>query len=587
MTIDLLPPPAPEADLPDESEPLVEASARPLARRLRAPALTSAVLSLVLVLGDKLPSVDGVAYFEAGRNLLSGKGYTRQGRPELHFPPLAPVSLGLLEKLTGSEMAALRIWNFTWGLAVVALVVALAHRLSRDNDVTVAVAWVAGTVAGLVPTFVRKGGGSEAPATAFLLGAALLAIVAFEGRGALASKRRSERRRLVLLAGAGALVGLAYLARPESLLPGALIGLAAVWVTLRDPGPVIGRVRTMVPRALAFGAALLLFVVPYLAFLHGITGSWSPTAKSQDASIQAWKAVAENDRLERDRILYAVDSSGISIGRKTKSLPALAREDPSTWLEIVRINASNIGQEFLLPRLGFGPDWVLAPAVFIPPALALLWRQRRRRPVQLLAAMAAGPLLTCLVFFTQPRYLVMATALLVLFGTWGMVEWSRTWRPKVRTGAWLVVGVLIACGTLTEIGPFLPGLRTTDPLEQRTAGVWIADHTPEDARIMTRSFHVQAYAKRTTVALPSTDYVTMMRFARRLGVSYVVADESTIARRRPELSPALLGTWSPPGLKLVHQFVENGQEVRIYRLDPPAPSTDRPPLPLGYVSDGG
>ncbi len=200
-------------------------------------------------------------------------------------------------------------------------------------------------------------------------------------------------------------------------------------------------------------------------------------------------------------------------------------------------------------------------------------------------AMAAGPLLTCLVFFTQPRYLVMATALVTLLGTWGLVTWTRPWRTSWRAGAWTLVALLIAFSTLTEIGPFLPGMRTTDPIEQRTAGEWIAHHTPADARIMTRSFHVQAYSDRTVVALPSADYVTMMRFARRLGVRYIVADEDTIRRRRPELYPALMTSWKPPGLDLVHEFRQHGLDVRIYEFDPRAPSTDRPPLPLGYVSD--
>ena len=102
---------------------------------------------------------------------------------------------------------------------------------------------------------------------------------------------------------------------------------------------------------------------------------------------------------------------------------------------------------------------------------------------------------------------------------------------------------------------------------------------------MTRSFHVQAYSHRPVVALPSADYAEMLRFARRMGVSYVVADEASIAHRRPELYPALMTTWSPPGLKLVKEINERGQDVRIYRLDPLPPESDRRPIPLGYVSD--
>jgi hypothetical protein len=78
----------------------------------------------------------------------------------------------------------------------------------------------------------------------------------------------------------------------------------------------------------------------------------------------------------------------------------------------------------------------------------------------------------------------------------------------------------------------------------------------------------------------------MLEFARRMGVSYIVADENTIRRRRPEVYDILMReTGAPAGLKLVHQFTERGTRVKIYKLDPPAPPTLQPPLPLGYVSD--
>jgi hypothetical protein len=86
--------------------------------------------------------------------------------------------------------------------------------------------------------------------------------------------------------------------------------------------------------------------------------------------------------------------------------------------------------------------------------------------------------------------------------------------------------------------------------------------------------------------MPSAEYRAMLEFARRMGVSYIVADENTIKRRRPEVYDILMReTGAPAGLELVHQFTERGTRVKIYRLDPAAPETLQPPLPLGYVSD--
>ncbi|CAN5793314.1 hypothetical protein BH10ACT1_BH10ACT1_35310 [soil metagenome] len=551
---------------------------RTLWRRLRAPLGVSVVLQLVIAAGDRLPSVDGTAYFEAGRNLLSGNGFTREGGPELHFPPLTPVGLAGLEKITGSELSALRVWGFLTSALVVIFLVALAQRIWRDHRTTVAVAWLAGTMAGLTPLFTRQGGGSESVALGTLLAAVWLALVALDdGTG--------PRKRTLLLMGSGLAVGLAYLARPESLLPGGLIGFGLVIEALRRPGSLGVRIRRVVAWALPFGAVVVICLFPYLAYLHSHTGKWSATDKSQDASIQAWRAVAENNRLERDRVLYAVNSSGTGLGVPTRPLTTLAKEDPSGWLGIVWINIRTLLRVYVVPGFAFGPNWQAIPGFLLIPAFLEMWRSRRRRSTQILAAIGLSPVITCIVFFTQARYLVATTAVVTLFAARGLVVALDRWRPRPAKVLLVLTALLMATSTIGAIKPLLPGAITSDPLEQAAAGRWIDANTPPKARIMTRSFHVQAYAHRPVVAMPSSDYATMLRFARRMGVDYVVADEATISRRRPELYAALLQWRDPPGMRLIKTIRERGQDVRIFQLDPlPAPS-DQPPIPLGYVSD--
>ncbi|QXC60092.1 hypothetical protein KSP35_17255 [Aquihabitans sp. G128] len=551
---------------------------RTLRRKLRAPLAVSLVLQLVIAAGDKLPSVDGTAYFEAGRNLLSGNGFTREGGPELHFPPLTPVGLAGLEKVTGSELAALRIWGFLTSALVVLFLVLLAQRIWRDHRTTVAVAWIGGTVSGLTPLFTRQGGGSEPIALATLLAAVWCALVALDDE-------TSERKRTLLLMASGLSVGLAYLARPESLLPGFFIGLGLVIEALRRPGSLGVRVKRMLAWALPFGLVVLICLFPYLAYLHSHTGKWSATDKSQDASIQAWRAVAENNRLERDRVLYAINSSGTGLGVPTRPLTALAKEDPSGWLGIVGVNIQTLFRVYVVPGFAAGPNWHAIPAFLLIPAFMAMWRDRKRRSAQILTALAISPVITCIVFFTQARYLVVTTAVLALYAGRGLVQYVLPWKPRARHIALGLTVVLMATSTIGEIKPLLPGITTNDPTEQAAAGRWIDAHTPPKSRIMTRSFHVQYYAHRPVVAMPSSDFGTLLTFARRMGVDYVVADEATISRRRPELYAALLQWRDPPGLRLVKIIERRGQQVRIFQLDPlPAPS-DRPPIPLGYVSD--
>ena len=147
----------------------------PLRKRLRWPFVTAFFVQLMLVLGDRIPSVDSMSYFETGTNYVNGRGYTRSGAPEMHFPPVAPVSFGLLEKLTGNEMFALRTWELFWAMAAVVILTAVAWFISRKDDVVVATAWIAVAVPGVVTLSIRAGSGSELPVVVMLLASGPLA----------------------------------------------------------------------------------------------------------------------------------------------------------------------------------------------------------------------------------------------------------------------------------------------------------------------------------------------------------------------------------------------------------------------------
>jgi hypothetical protein len=555
---------------------------RPLRRRLRWPIVTSVIVQAILVMGDRMPSVDAMSYFETGRNVIDGNGYTRSGSPELHFPPIAPVTLGVLEHLTGSDMSALRIWNLAWGVCAVLLLTALGWFLSRDDDVTVATAWFATAVPGVVTLAIKGGSGSELATVCFILGAALVTLRSLEPERDLATWKRTAG-----VAGAGFLVGMAYLTRPESLMPGLIIGASAALVALRDRShPLRQRLATTVRYAAAFGLAALVFIVPYVNYTHTHTGSWSLTSKTQDASIDAWRAVAQDNRLERDQILYAIQPDGVSLGPETESLVAIAAEHPRNWLTIAWINTTTIVKEYLSIDLKWSDGWGLIPVFLLIPALWQMWRTRRQRSTLLLAAVGAFPLVTCFLFFVLPRYLILTTAVLIPFGAWGLVEFLRSRQPGTQRLAWWGVGGLSLVAFAIGAWSLLPYSTTPERTEQRTVGLWLKENTPDDARVMTRSFHVQGYSERDVVAFPYALYPDMLTFARRMGVDYIVADELTMRRRRPELFDTLMRKeGAPEGLELIYEFTEKGQTVKVYKLDPPAPITNQPPLPLGYVSD--
>jgi len=542
-----------------------------LRRRLVVPGVAAVVLQGLVVAGDVVPAVDTLVYLESGRNLVEGHGFTRFGGPELHFPPLVPAALGVLLEVLGSELAAVRVWELLSGLALAAAVTALARRLWDDDDVTVVAAWLGGALSGLGPMLVRRGSGSEGITAALLIAALVVVLGPPRSAGA-------GRRGLGALAGAGALAGMAYLARPEALLPALVMGAALLVDGFRR------RDRGLDPSAaLAFGIGLALLVAPYLVYLHGHTGSWSPTSKSQDVSVEAWRAVAEDDREWRDQILYAIDDSGTDLANDTTSLTALARQHPRAWAGIVKVNVSEMAGLYLVP--GSDERVALVPLPLLVAAGAAMVRARRRAAVWLTLAIGALPLATCVVFFTQPRYVVMATAVIAAFAAGGVVSWYR--RLPARWPWALAVAVVLWTGVsyVAESWPLLPGTTRGESADHVAVGEWFQQNAEPEDRVMTRSFHIQYYSRRPVVALPAADFDAMMAFARARAVRYVVADERTIRTRRAQLYDPLILDPFPPGLRQVAVLGEGRRMVRIFELDPLPSPTDLPPLPLGFVGD--
>jgi hypothetical protein len=588
---------------------------------LLLPLSLGAALRVGLAWSDQVISNDATAYLESGRSLLDGDGYARYGIAELHFPPVTPIVLAAAWDLTGDPEVAFDLVVVATGLLLVFPVAALARRLGGDLaglGAATAVALVPGLA--VIPS--AAGGGSENIYVSLLMTTVWLVVAMGDVTG---------WRRGAMAALAGATGGLAYLTRPEGLFVVALVLAAVVlgavrgglsmtvtaeggrsqggkwgrwtwnvtaeggrsqgggwgrwtwrpWTALRRHGPALARV------AVPFVAAFAMLAAPYVAFLHGQTGRWELTAKSRDASIEAWRAVAETDRGARDRILYKLDDDGERFERGGRSLVALAADDPAGYAGIVGVNARELADFLVVPRLAGGavgvPRWVVIPLPLLAFALWGGWRRRHARPVPLLAAVGAVSIATALGFFVQPRYLtpalgplcVMAGVALPLLRHSG----RRVW------GAVAIIGVLILVVPVVDDIPADEGIFATyEPVEHELAGEWLAAHAAPEARVMTRSMVVEFYAGRPTVAMPAASLADMLAFARHHGVEYLVLDEFLMWRFRPQfLSLFDPGPW--PGLRLVHELTYEGRVTRIFALDPVPTELSINPPGLGFVGD--
>ena len=532
------------------------------------PALTAGfAVRLLFALMDRVPSVDETAYLGSGLSLFKGDGFARGGSAELHFPPLIPSLLGAVAKLTGDAHRATVVVTLIAGTVLLIPLAGIVRRLAGDRAAVYA-AWAGALGYGLSVEVTTRGGGSEAP----------YALLILSGLWAAVSIRPGWSRRNARLAlGVGCAVGLAYLARPEGLWFGVVLGAVSVTGVAGGWREVLGRVsrRPVVAIGLIIVVTVAAFAAPYVVYLHEQTDGWELTAKTQDASIAAWRAVAEGDRRARDEVLYGLDARGREFTAGRYPLSQLVREDPSGYLGIVGVNARQALRQLFL--------WRLIPTPMVLLALWVLWRRRRERTALSIAALCCVPLATVLAFFALPRYLVVTTALLYGLAGVGIAALRPPWR---RLGVIAAAAMLIITTIAGMFGP--DGFwHPREPVEQRRAGEWIAENTKDDDRIMTRSQVVAFYAERRPVALPYTDPDTMLQFARRFGARYLVADEFILWEWRPQLRYLFAdGPW--PGLRLVYETHAQGRALRIFALDPPPDRvSDDDHLPtLAHAGDG-
>lgn len=538
-------------------------------------------LRLAAGLTDDAPASDETAYLQSGMSLLDGDGFTRGGRPELHFPPLLPFLLGVVHKLVGDPHTASVVVTLVAGTVVIVPLALLARRLAGPRvgaRAGIAAAWVAAVLPGLAIMPALRGTGSEAVYTLVVVAATWVALAAAAHDG---------RSRLALTAVAGLLVGMAYLTRPEGLFLVVPLGLAVAWPSLRplrrrwrarrEGEPSAGgrrEVAALLGTAAAFGLPVLLCVAPYAAFLHTHTGQWSLTAKTQDVSIEAWHAVARADRLTRDSILYQLDETGLRFEDERTSLPELARDDPAGYAAILKTNLGELGS--------IAAGWSLVPLPVSALAIWGAWSRRRAGGTYVALAVGLLPPATAVVaFFVQPRYLVLGVAMATALAGVGVATVSHRWRPLVAVGAVVVALVPSIQGFDGHAGWGHPA----DFTDQRLAGEWIAEHTDPEDRVVTRSMVVDFYAERPTVALPYAELPQVLAYARHYGARYVVADSAHIGRFRPQLR-MLLDEDEVDGLRLVHQVHAEGRWAKVWELDPvPPPSDAQGPL-LGFMGDG-
>lgn len=552
--------------------------------------LIAFALRLVLSQTDRVVWGDEPFYLWLGRNWITGQGYSFVGHPDVHHGPLFPWMAGLLYILTHDMALSSEILYMTCGSLLVLPIYAMGTKL-YGRRVGLYSAALTAVFPALTASVLHWGTMTEPAYMLFLylgLWAGLVILrPLWRTEGAKSSSEASADPWWPYVT-AGAAFGLAYLTRPEAVgyfvLVGGLVVLVRGWQ--RRPG------------ATRFWIGLLLYVTafglafaPYAYYVRQHTGAWMVSEKVGVAYLTGM-GLARGDTTAFDRATWGLDSTGLetfffSSESYNISMIGLVLADPATFARIVYMNAQRFVQVSI--------DWSLFPHILLPLVVLGLFdrgwtRERALKEIYLFGSTL--PVLSFVLFYIQPRYLVPAAPVLILWAARGLARFRmwligtvtelrtptkaaevsegqpyghlpKLWPTVFGNGPLLVVMAALllihphVIRQVTDVGSVRP--------EHKTVGEHLHRIVPRDAVIMSRYPAIAFHAGASWVPTPNASWPQVLEYARHKDVGYFVIDEREL-RYRPQFKGLVTAEHPPPELELVYVDASSGERLVVYEV---------------------
>jgi hypothetical protein len=527
--------------------------------------LVVAAVLLRLVITLILPRTikwDEASYVLLASNFFTGNGFTQGVYPEVHFPPLWPLILGIFYAFAGDFEQASNLAYALFGGLLLLPGFAIAQRIYGRET-----AWVTAVLLTIFPALsvsVLYWGTMIEPFYLCLFYGAVAAFLV-----------GLEENRLGMVTAAGLLLGLAYLARTETVVyVGAFFIFALVWLRTRKAWLRFG---TWFPFG-AFVLSFLLFAMPYLWYLHVQTGQWVLTGKVNAITWAQSQAYVTEDWKTADQVEHGLDSSGervnwFSPDRFQQSLLWTVLSHPEDIMHRMITNAFAFKDKFFGKHVfWYGLVPLIILALFKEP-----WDRCRLRREGFLLTILLVQLLMFLPFHYLDRYFAPVFPVLLMWtarGTLHLGSWAVDTLELVRGRSvpgwpqrtilrYLPAAMVVLCMLLLLPGAARRGFEST-AFGPKEAGLWLREHAPAEAGVISRELAVAVYSGRRWIPSPHTDWASFMRYARAHNAAYLVLTSWEIANIRPQL--AFLRERGAPELELVFKFEAPYEETLVYHI---------------------
>jgi len=398
------------------------------------------------------PAIDAGQH-DAWARRIAGGDWLGHGPDDVFKPPMYPTFLGLLYKVFGRHIALAQWVQYGLGAASCLLVAVLAGRLLGPRA-----GRVAGFVSAAYAPYVFFESQLLTPALSMLLNVGALAVLT-------AGEGRPGRWRW---AAGGALIGLSAGVRPDVLLPA---GLVVAYLLLRGrPGwrrwaldaayvsaPVLAVVLAIGARNVHVGGQFVVVssnggINLYVGNARGADGVTAvPVGLRWERLVaRVPQAVLERPGDTSRRWMRAA-------WREVRAAPGeaaarLARKALAFWN--AREFRNNICYHYLARaawplRASPGQFAVVAPLAVL--GLVCLWRRgggRERTAWTVIVLWVAGYWAVGIVFFVTARFRLPAVPLLIVAGSWALVELGEAARRRRWRGLAWRLGVVAAAGAV-------------------------------------------------------------------------------------------------------------------------------------------
>ncbi|MBI4604191.1 MAG: glycosyltransferase family 39 protein [Planctomycetes bacterium] len=522
--------------------------------------LAAAAVRIAFAFPRHLCFGDQACYIWLGRNLLGGLGYTYYaGHPEVHFPPLFPIALGLLDRVLDGDGLCIKAAYVIFG-SLLPIPVFFLGRVLLGH----AAGLLAAFLTALLPAFVAGTLFETLSEPLYLL--CLFGGISFAYHATLS-------QRLGPYALAGALLALACLTRSEGTVYfDVVFAYAALVLLVRRPL----RLSAAAGRLAVLGGAFLLVMSPYVLYLHGETGQWTLSTKTT-TTYTTTRGLVHHDGAAFQRDTWGLDEDGEVryFARKKLDvglLELLRGPYRDRVIPDVRQNLLNLRNTFLRPWV-FG-RWLLALALLgLVGSLVL----ERRRLDQALNALLVAPLAGVLLLFVAERFLYGALLPLVLWAAAGLMLLSRL-LDRVRGPAVVrVAKAAVRVAALVAVAAYL--LRASilhlqnqkkqrEAAEAFEAAAWLEENTPGSAVVMATGPEVAFHAGRRWLPVPVASLDDVLRYAEKHRATHLCLRGRYLALRPDQKRELFDEARSREGLELLARVssAEGGTSFVVYKL---------------------